>query len=54
MAKIHEIKPEKVAVVADIVEKLKAAQSVTIVSYSGLTVEQVTAIREILDRNCTN
>ena len=46
MAKVHEIKPEKVAVVADIVEKLKAAQSVTIVSYSGLTVEQVTELRK--------
>ena len=46
MAKVHEIKPEKVAVVADIVEKLKNAQSVTIVSYSGLTVEQVTELRK--------
>ena len=41
------VKPEKVAVVADIVEKLKAAQSVTIVSYSGLTVEQVTELRKL-------
>ena len=47
MAKVHEIKPEKVAVVADIVEKLKAAQSVTICSYSGLTVEQVTELRKL-------
>ena len=36
-----------VAVVADIVEKLKAAQSVTICSYSGLTVEQVTELRKL-------
>ena len=47
MAKVHEIKPEKVAVVADIVEKLKAAQSVTICSYSGLTVEQATNLRKL-------
>ena len=47
MAKVHEIKPEKVAVVADIVEKLNAAQSVTICSYSGLTVEQVTELRKL-------
>ncbi|MBQ8556123.1 MAG: 50S ribosomal protein L10 [Clostridia bacterium] len=46
MSKVHEIKPEKVAVVADIVEKLKNAQSVTICSYSGLTVEQVTELRK--------
>ncbi len=32
--------------VAEIVEKLKAAQSVTFCSYSGLTVEQVTALRK--------
>jgi len=44
---VHEIKPEKVAVVADIVEKLKNAQSVTICSYSGLTVEQVTNLRKL-------
>ena len=47
MAKVHEIKPEKVAVVADIVEKLKNAQSVTVCSYSGLTVEQVTELRKL-------
>ena len=47
MAKVHEIKPEKVAVVADIVEKLKNAQSVTVCSYSGLTVEQVTNLRKL-------
>ena len=41
MSKVHEVKPEKVAAVADIVEKLKNAQSVVICSYSGLTVEQV-------------
>mgnify|MGYP001515609348 FL=1 len=37
MSKVHEVKPEKVAAVADIVEKLKNAQSVVICSYSGLT-----------------
>ena len=47
MAKVHEIKPEKVAAVADIVEKLKNAQSVTICSYNGLTVEQVTELRNL-------
>ncbi len=47
MAKVHEVKPEKVAVVADIVEKLKNAQSVTICSYTGLTVEQVTELRKL-------
>ena len=47
MAKVHEIKPEKVAAVADIVEKLKNAQSVTICSYNGLTVEQVTELRKL-------
>ena len=47
MAKVHEIKPEKVAAAADICEKLKAAQSVTICSYSGLTVEQVTELRKL-------
>ena len=36
MSKVHEVKPEKVAAVADIVEKLKNAQSVVICSYSGL------------------
>ena len=46
MSKVHEVKPEKVAAVADIVEKLKNAQSVVICSYSGLTVEQVTEIRK--------
>ncbi len=37
---------EAYAAVADIVEKLKNAQSVVICSYSGLTVEQVTEIRK--------
>ena len=46
MSEVHEVKPEKVAAVADIVEKLKNAQSVVICSYSGLTVEQVTEIRK--------
>ena len=37
----------KVAIVADIVEKLKGAQSVVVCSYSGLTVEQVTNLRKL-------
>ena len=36
----------KKQVVADIVEKLKNAESMMIVSYSGLTVEQVTELRK--------
>ena len=36
----------KKLVVADIVEKLKNAESMVVVSYSGLTVEQVTALRK--------
>ena len=36
----------KKQVVADIVEKLKSAESMVICSYSGLTVEQVTALRK--------
>ncbi len=43
MSKNRELKEQ---VVAEIVEKFKAAQSVTFVSYSGLTVEQVTALRK--------
>lgn len=43
MSKNLEIKKQ---VVADIVEKFKAAQSVVVCSYSGLTVEQVTALRK--------
>ena len=42
MSKNREL---KVQVVADIVEKLKGAQSMVVCSYSGLTVEQVTALR---------
>ena len=38
----------KKAIVADIVEKLKSAESVVVCSYSGLTVEQVTQLR----KNC--
>jgi large subunit ribosomal protein L10 len=38
----------KKAVVADIVEKLKNCESMVVVSYSGLTVEQVTQLR----KNC--
>ena len=36
----------KKQVVADIVEKLKSAESMVICSYSGLTVEQVTELRK--------
>lgn len=36
----------KKQVVADIVEKFKSAESMIICSYSGLTVEQVTALRK--------
>ena len=36
----------KKQVVADIVEKLKNAESMVVCSYSGLTVEQVTALRK--------
>ncbi len=43
MNKNHEVKAQ---LVADIVEKLNGAQSVVICSYSGLTVEQVTALRK--------
>ena len=43
MSKNREIKEQ---VVADIIEKFKAAQSVTFVSYTGLTVEQVTNLRK--------
>ncbi|MCR5296049.1 MAG: 50S ribosomal protein L10 [Clostridiales bacterium] len=37
---------QKKQVVAEIVEKLKNAESMVIVSYSGLTVEQVTELRK--------
>ena len=43
MSKNREIKEQ---VVADIVEKIKGAESMVICSYSGLTVEQVTALRK--------
>ena len=36
----------KKQVVADIVEKLKSAESMVVCSYSGLTVEQVTELRK--------
>ena len=42
MSKNRDMKVEKVA---EIVERLKNAESVTIVSYSGLTVEQDTNLR---------
>ena len=45
--KMSKNKLAKVEVVADIVEKFKAAQSVVVVSYSGLTVEQVTNLRKL-------
>ena len=44
MSKNREL---KVQVVADIVEKLKGAQSMVVCSYSGLTVEQVTNLRRL-------
>ena len=44
MSKNREL---KVQVVADIVEKLKGAQSMVVCSYSGLTVEQVTNLRKM-------
>ena len=44
MSKNREL---KVQVVADIVEKLKDAQSMVVCSYSGLTVEQVTNLRKL-------
>ena len=37
----------KKQVVADIIEKFKAAQSVVVCSYSGLTVEKVTELRKL-------
>jgi len=43
MSKNLEIKKQ---VVAEIIEKFKAAESVVICSYNGLTVEQVTALRK--------
>lgn len=44
MSKNLEIKKQ---VVADIVEKFKAAKSVVVCSYSGLTVEKVTELRKL-------
>ena len=44
MSKNRELKAQ---VVADIVEKLKGAQSMVVCSYSGLTVEQVTNLRKL-------
>ena len=44
MSKNREL---KVQVVANIVEKLKGAQSMVVCSYSGLTVEQVTNLRKL-------
>ena len=45
--KMSKNKLAKVEVVADIVEKLKACQSLVVCSYSGLTVEQVTELRKL-------
>ena len=47
MSKNREL---KVQVVADIVEKLKACQSLVVCSYSGLTVEQATNLRKLCRR----
>ena len=44
----------KVQAVAEIVEQLKNAESVVICSYSGLTVEQVTALRKKCRENEVN
>ncbi|MBE5768367.1 MAG: 50S ribosomal protein L10 [Clostridiales bacterium] len=44
----------KVQAVAEIVEQLKNAESVVICSYSGLTVEQVTALRKECRENEVN
>ncbi len=43
MSKNRELKEQ---VVSEIIEKIKGAQSITVVSYSGLTVEQVTNLRK--------
>ncbi len=43
MSKNRELKEQAVA---EIVEKIREAQSITLVSYTGLTVEQVTALRK--------
>ena len=45
--KMSKNKLAKIEVVADIVEKFKAAQSVVVVSYNGLTVEKVTELRKL-------
>ena len=42
MSKNRELKEQAVA---EILEKIRGAQSITLVSYSGLTVEQVTNLR---------
>ena len=41
MAKIHEIKPEKVAVVADIVEKLKAELADTMAMCGAHSIDEI-------------
>ncbi|MBQ6173018.1 MAG: 50S ribosomal protein L10 [Clostridia bacterium] len=43
MSKNRELKEQ---VVSEIVEKVKGAESIAVVSYSGLTVEQVTNLRK--------
>ena len=44
MSKNRELKEQAVA---EIIEKIRGAQSITLVSYSGLTVEQVTNLRRL-------
>jgi len=44
MSKNRELKEQAVA---EILEKVRGAQSITLVSYSGLTVEQVTNLRRL-------
>ena len=48
MSKNRDLKVEKVA---EIVERLKGAESVTVVSYNGLTVEQDTNLRRSCREN---
>jgi len=48
---ISKNRAAKIEQVAEIVEKFKAAQSVAFVSYRGLTVEQVTALRKACREN---
>ena len=45
MDKLSKNQEAKIVAVAEIVEKLKNAQSVVVVEYSGITVEEVTGLR---------